>query len=344
MPTPLPFGQGSWNCEWRENSYRCKGQSATPPGGGKWQCQKGEMKNAWICSRPSPNPFNTPNGGAHWSCTVEVTKLLCERKQDIGPLPEPPKPKACTESCCSSQKIAFVSCDATLQIKTEGYLKAHPGSTIDLYRCEQVVANKTLLDKYDTIAYSGPYGAKQSYFPTPSIPTPNAGPNATGTNAQLLTVALEQRLNEGAKIILFPGSGTAVKPPLTEDIHYHLLKVSSAKITVTEKNAMSQAFNTEKAAPIEMAQMYAQSPKWCGDLFFEIGGSTGGATGITGLSSEYGMPVPSGVQYNGHFHGYLVDDSTRKGIFIFVGLSYDKTKVMADNPHQFQAGRALPYL
>jgi hypothetical protein len=183
--------------------------------------------------------------------------------------------------CSASQLIAFVTCDSSITINSGAY-------SIDTLDCAAVKSDPSILQKYDTIAYLGPSGAP--------------GPISL----------LEQRLNEGAKIIIFG------HPQLASllgglSLHYHSqTTVKDSIVTVTESNGMSDAFDKNDVMDLNIAQMYASDSNWYGDLFFEI-------------------KQGASLQFNGHFHGYLLDTATRKGLLLFVGLTYYKTKTIDFN-------------
>jgi hypothetical protein len=181
--------------------------------------------------------------------------------------------------CVASTKIAFVSCDPQVNFQ--------PGPhQIDKFACDQV--NASTLASYDTIIYFG-----DDYM---------------GTGWDLV----EQRLNAGAKVILFGKPYMKTLPGmLTVHEHHLVLNDPATTITATGVNTMTNAFNKANYPGMEMLQMHTDSQDWCGDLFFENFMDAGG--------------TPFKV-YDGHFHGVYRDDAMRKGILIYIGLNFYTTK------------------
>jgi hypothetical protein len=93
QPLPAPPGGGDWTCAWTEFKYTCtkkmpppgdKGENPqTLDGGAGWYCQWVDSEFSWQCTRTPPVPSNNGVAGAGvWKCTVQGTKLVCERSGD----------------------------------------------------------------------------------------------------------------------------------------------------------------------------------------------------------------------------------------------------------------------
>ncbi|MCK5798864.1 MAG: hypothetical protein KAI47_16845 [Deltaproteobacteria bacterium] len=79
---PTPPGGGAWNCEWNEFKYTCEksgSESDPPPGGNGWNCTW-DSEGTWKCTKPPPNPPNTPEGAHEWDCVVQNGRLFCSKK------------------------------------------------------------------------------------------------------------------------------------------------------------------------------------------------------------------------------------------------------------------------
>ncbi|MDD4628433.1 MAG: hypothetical protein PHE68_03510 [Candidatus Peribacteraceae bacterium] len=272
-----------------------------------WQCVDGRcvqaassvrssLSSSSLSSVPSPLCTDSDNGIDYdrrgkvtWN-GVDVEDICVDGKtiaerycSESGPLTIIARcDEKCVNGACgkcnASGKIAFVSCDSSVVINDGSY-------DIDRFDCTEILADRGILQGYDTIVYLGPSGANGA------LPL------------------IEQRLMEGAKVIIFGQPQLysifgGVPTPLGLTLHYHNLKVPDYVVTVTDHNGMSDAFIKDDVRLLGYVQMYADSMDWCGDLFF------------------------TGASYNGHFHGYLLDNEGRKGLLLFVGLTYYETKMI----------------
>jgi hypothetical protein len=306
MPVP---GTGDWNCEWTEMHYSCAQpgeQDAPPDGGANWECHWTELSSHWKCALDwPPNPSNAVPGAETWQCQVDdlTHRLRCSQAQtgtrqpteegycgdgldnDLdGQTDYDDEDCGCLDyPCCSSQKIALLSCEEALELK--------PGDfQIDRFSCTEVEEDRSLLTPYDTIVY---YGEFDRYTSLDREPTEDR-----------LSDYLLRRVEGGAKVVILPLAPSVQRYQTLLGMRpdYHPVPVQEAEIEVTEATTISAAFKQDAWAGYSLVQMNTSDKRWCGDLFFELKQGTR-------------------TRYNGHFHGYVKDDAERHGILLYVGVA-----------------------
>jgi hypothetical protein len=233
------------------------------------------------------------------------------------------------EGCRASERIAFIQGASTLA-------DVRPGAyRVDVFTLDTVLADASVLAPYDTVVYYGnpawtggidstgfdcgtlcPGGV--AAFPGMESYCDMYCGSATGGSASVL---LEDLYRAGVKVIILSvpmTDGSFTVPNVMElGFHYHDIPVSSATITVSDSNTMSDAFVAASFSGWNMLQYQAdEDTPWCGDLFFTgVGGWTG---------------------YNGHIHGFRRDDAVYRGILIHVGV-YTATSNVVDFSSAFAA-------
>jgi hypothetical protein len=230
-------------------------------------------------------------------------------------------PPTCATGCCPSQKIAFVNClPAGL---TSNALTVKPGSyNIQTIDCS-AVQSTTALQAFDTIVYLGPVSpASAADFP-PAVAT---------------------SLAAGAKVIFFPTGSCDGTPGgtcnfgtnnwqtiygllyLEDNMEFHE-SISMATITTPNADGMNAAFSSTTYGSYQLNHLMFDGSMANTYLDYPTGASL---TGTFSWCSDLVAASLDGTRST-PFHGYLLDDPTRKGLLIATTLDY----VLAGNTFDF---------
>jgi hypothetical protein len=263
------------------------------PTGAKWGGCKGEsLPKAQTCTDNSDTACDGTPGCKDPACASN-----------------PACPSVCT-GCCASSKVAFVNCIPTAISATAPTVK--PGAfTVDTIACA-TVSTSTALNAYDTIVYVGPMApAATADFPS----------------------AVSTRLAAGAKVIFFPtgtcdgtSGGTCSFGTNNWQTIYDLLylednmeystTLGASTITQPTTDTMSTAFNATTYTSYLIDHIMFNGTTATGYLDYPSGGS------LTGTFDWCSDLVATGGGKTTTFHGFALDNATRKGLLIVGTLDF----------------------
>ncbi len=301
----------------------CASSSACPcVPGAQESCYTGPTGTEGVgtCKAGHKTCTATSTGSKWGSCTGQVlpTTQSCTNDNDTACDGTPGcKDPSCANNaacactgCCASQKVAFVNCiPAGL---TSTVLTVKPGAfSVDTIACS-TVSTSTALNAYDTIVYVGPLSpAATADFPA----------------------AVSSRLAAGAKVIFFPtgtcdgtSGGTCTFGTNNWQTIYSLLylednmeyspTIGASTITTPNTDSMSSAFSATTYSAYDIDHIMFNGTAATSYLDYPSGGN------LTGTFNWCSDLVASGIGKTTSFHGYLLDDGTRKGLLIAGTLDF----------------------